>query len=92
MLNILISPLLPLLLQPKVLEPDRELVGGGQLGLPRDHRLQSLAGDRGRACGEEHINYGKTFSFYVASSQIKEENYNVYRGAVIFCHPWVEHP
>ena len=54
MLNILISTLLPLLLQPKVLEPDRELVGGGQLGLPRDHRLQACAGDRGHACGETH--------------------------------------
>ena len=53
MLNILISTLLPLLLQPKVLEPDRELVGGGQLGLPRDHRLQSRAGDRGHTWGRK---------------------------------------
>ena len=53
MLNILISTLLPLLIQPKVLEPDRELVGGGQLGLPRDHHLQSRAGDRGHTWGRK---------------------------------------
>ena len=54
MLNILIPTLLPLLLQPKVLEPDWELVGGGKLGLPGDHRLQARAGDRGHAWGETH--------------------------------------
>ena len=52
MLNILISTLLPLLLQPKVLEFDRELVGGGQLGLARDYCLQARAGDRGHALGK----------------------------------------